>query len=147
MTIALIRMRLCGNNEGRHFFGAALHWRRTLLFGRRERTSIGKGEKVLAVLTATAAVVVGIAKIVSNLTGRRFADLGCDWYCDNCGANMNVQPGFTAGGTWTCTVCGYENDVSTDNIVQTKWMDDGFGHDIEVIDIPAPGDWEDPEDY
>ena len=41
-----------------------------------------------------------------------------DWTCDNCRTNLNSQPGFsTSLGRWYCTVCGYENDVTDDNIL------------------------------
>lgn len=53
-------------------------------------------------------------------------DLGCDWFCDNCGAYMNEQDGFTTeDGAWECEECGYENDVSEDNIVDDDDCDDG----------------------
>lgn len=40
-----------------------------------------------------------------------------DWICDNCGRLMNNQEGFNASnGEWTCTDCGYKNDVSSNNI-------------------------------
>lgn len=40
------------------------------------------------------------------------------WYCDGCDAELNRQAGFTtATGTWTCAKCGYENDVTDDNIL------------------------------
>ena len=59
-------------------------------------------------------------------------DLGCDWFCDNCGALMNHQAGFTcAFGTWTCEECGYENDVSADNIIADDWDDD----DSDRLDV------------
>ena len=39
------------------------------------------------------------------------------WFCDNCDTFMNVQPGFSeADGTWKCTVCGFTNDISDENI-------------------------------
>lgn len=45
-------------------------------------------------------------------------DKGCDWYCDECGAYMNDQPGFTTtSDEWTCTECGCVNDVSDGNII------------------------------
>ncbi len=45
-------------------------------------------------------------------------DRDCDWYCDNCGAHLNNQSGFTAlYGSWNCDECGYSNDVSDNNIV------------------------------
>lgn len=41
-----------------------------------------------------------------------------DWYCDECGASLNEQSGFSPYcGTWECTECGYENDISEDNII------------------------------
>ena len=44
-------------------------------------------------------------------------DNGCDWFCDQCEAFMNVQPGFTvARGVWICTKCGCKNDVSDNNV-------------------------------
>lgn len=52
-------------------------------------------------------------------------DLDCDWICDQCGAYMNDQPGFSAGGEWTCAVCGSHNDVSEGNIVELD-SDDGY---------------------
>ena len=43
------------------------------------------------------------------------------WYCDGCGVEMNGQPGFTtSSGWWTCTECGYENDVSPDNVYESE---------------------------
>lgn len=48
-------------------------------------------------------------------------DKGCWWYCDNCGALLNAQLGFTTEyDEWTCTVCGEDNDVSYDNIIINK---------------------------
>ena len=41
-----------------------------------------------------------------------------DWYCDSCDANLNRQRGFsTASGIWICQECGYENNVTKDNII------------------------------
>ena len=40
------------------------------------------------------------------------------WFCDECDTYMNVQPGFTdKTGKWTCSECGYVNDVSKENII------------------------------
>ena len=48
-------------------------------------------------------------------------DGGCDWYCDGCSIELNSQSGFTVeSGSWTCEVCGYVNDVSTDNIISSE---------------------------
>ena len=46
-----------------------------------------------------------------------WANIGITWYCDKCGKIMNNQPGFnTHSGIWTCAECGYENDVTENNI-------------------------------
>lgn len=58
-------------------------------------------------------------------------DLDCDWYCDSCGAFLNSQSGFTvSSGIWTCEECGYENDVTEDNIVDgnDNYDDDDFDY-------------------
>ena len=44
-------------------------------------------------------------------------DFGYDWHCDGCKTLMNSQPGFTASkGVWTCTECGFVNDVTSNNV-------------------------------
>lgn len=41
-----------------------------------------------------------------------------NWYCDNCDALLNEQPGFTYDcGVWTCTECGHENLIDESEIV------------------------------
>lgn len=137
---------MCGNNEGWTLFRCVSCWRRTFYFGKGSRV-LAKGEKIFGVLAGVAALISGIVGIASAVTGHRVLDLGCDWYCDNCGAKLNDQAGFIAGSSWTCSQCGYFNDVSTDNIVSSYSSDDGSGHLIDVVDVPAPGDYEDPEDY
>ena len=60
-------------------------------------------------------------------------DKGCDWYCDECGAYMNSQPGFTTeDDEWKCTECGYVNDVSEDNI---RYDADDENDDSERISV------------
>ena len=45
-------------------------------------------------------------------------DKNCDWYCDNCDAHLNNQPGFnTSSGSWECLECGWDNDVTEENIL------------------------------
>ncbi len=52
-----------------------------------------------------------------SLYGRDSHDLGYDWCCDGCETLMNSQPDFTvSNGVWTCTECGYVNDVTSNNI-------------------------------
>lgn len=61
-------------------------------------------------------------------------DKGCDWFCDECGAFLNTQPGFTTrNDTWTCTECGSANDVSDDNIIDDNDEDDEI--DSESISV------------
>ena len=56
-----------------------------------------------------------------------FDDNDCDWFCDECDAYMNDQPGFTTlFGTWTCKECGATNDVIENNIVDDDDDDDGY---------------------
>lgn len=43
------------------------------------------------------------------------------WFCDGCGTFLNVQPGFSDDKErWTCTECGFENDITQDNILKTE---------------------------
>ena len=43
------------------------------------------------------------------------------WYCDGCYAVLNNQPGFnTYSGQWECTECGYDNDVTEDNVYDSE---------------------------
>lgn len=53
------------------------------------------------------------------------------WYCDGCNDNLNEQPGFRAGdSSWECDSCGFENDVSTDNLFES------YEDYLEVKGIP-----------
>ena len=64
--------------------------------------------------------------LLGSIFGNKlFEDKGCDWYCDNCDEHMNFQSGFTTSSDkWTCTACGYENDVSEYNIRYDDYDDD-----------------------
>ena len=43
--------------------------------------------------------------------------LEIDWYCDECGAYLNDQLNFNPyDNEWTCTECGYVNDITKDNV-------------------------------
>lgn len=109
---------------------------------------MAKRKKNFGDIAGALTIVAGVAKVVADFVEKvKPDDLGCDWRCDNCGAELNGQRGFRAGSTWTCKECGYLNDVSSDNVVSSYRADDGFGHEIDVLDALAPGDWEDPEDY
>ncbi len=60
-------------------------------------------------------------------------DGGCDWYCDYCGAHLNSQSGFTVSyGTWDCSACGEENNVSDDNILPDDYI--GVWNERELDD-------------
>lgn len=40
-----------------------------------------------------------------------------EWFCDGCGRKMNDQAGFTtSNSSWTCSECGFDNDVSSANL-------------------------------
>ena len=59
------------------------------------------------------------------------------WYCDECDAIMNNQPGFnTASGVWTCTECGCENDVSDSNVFDSE---EEYLESLEAPDCPQCG--------
>lgn len=48
-------------------------------------------------------------------------DKGCYWFCDHCGALMNIQKNFTTSNDqWVCSECGKQNDVSFKNIINIK---------------------------
>jgi hypothetical protein len=50
------------------------------------------------------------------LMSEKFPDI--DWYCDECDAYLNDQPGFDDNcGVWVCTECGCENEISEDQII------------------------------
>ena len=41
----------------------------------------------------------------------RFPDVA--WWCDRCGANLNIQSGFDDHHyIWRCTECGHKNSIS-----------------------------------
>ena len=43
---------------------------------------------------------------------------GVAWYCDDCGALLNRQSGFSDSyGSWQCTNCGHINGTTEDDIV------------------------------
>lgn len=45
---------------------------------------------------------------------------GVEWFCDGCHSTLNDQIGFTTSySTWECTECGYENDVTDDNVFES----------------------------
>ena len=48
----------------------------------------------------------------------RFPDV--DWWCDRCGAHLNIQSGFDDHRyTWKCDECGHKNSISRDNIYES----------------------------
>ena len=43
------------------------------------------------------------------------------WYCDGCNSILNEQDGFnTDNETWTCTECGFINDVTPNNVYDSE---------------------------
>lgn len=49
----------------------------------------------------------------------RFHDV--DWYCNECDASLDEQDGFSDYcDTWTCTECGCVNEISADEIYNSK---------------------------
>ena len=59
-------------------------------------------------------------------------DKDCDWYCDDCDAHLNNQAGFnTLSGSWTCTKCGWVNDVTENNILSGD--EEEFVRDVYIV--------------
>lgn len=41
-----------------------------------------------------------------------------EWFCDNCDASLDDQPGFDVNcGIWTCTECGETNFIDESEII------------------------------
>ena len=58
-----------------------------------------------------------------------------DWWCDDCDAPLNDQPGFTPDcGTWTCSVCGCLNFIDENNVVGEDDEED-FGGGSERLSV------------
>ena len=57
-----------------------------------------------------------------------------EWFCDNCGDNLNCQPGFNDHKyIWKCTACGFKNSISRTNIrTPNQRLVDDF---LPVIDL------------
>lgn len=52
-----------------------------------------------------------------ELLEKEFLDDSVFWFCDGCGTYLNVQDGFDRKGvTWVCTKCGFDNDITFNNI-------------------------------
>ena len=61
---------------------------------------------------------MGFLDIVGGILNALSNSGDVTWYCDGCDAELNRQSGFsTESGTWVCEECGYENDVTEDNIL------------------------------
>lgn len=55
------------------------------------------------------------SKIIALLREWNLHDF--DWYCDNCDAFMNVQPGFEGvEAVWVCAECGTENGIGPSDL-------------------------------
>lgn len=52
-----------------------------------------------------------------KLSADEFEDDYVFWFCDECGTYLNIQEGFDRKATrHTCSICGYENDTTFDNV-------------------------------
>lgn len=53
-----------------------------------------------------------------NITNQKIKSGEVFWFCDECDSFLNIQKGFTTkDGNWICTDCGFDNDVTDDNII------------------------------
>ena len=65
--------------------------------------------------------------------GEKFPDI--DWWCDDCNASLNQQPGFNdRAGTWKCTECSCVNEISSDAIIDFDDNDNLSGESLSVDD-------------
>ena len=65
---------------------------------------------------------------------RRVSIYDADWYCDNCNAKLNDQPGFYYDcGVWTCTECGCDNRIAEDEIIENQ--EDDYDYDEDDDDV------------
>lgn len=56
--------------------------------------------------------------LIGSMLSSAFDPSTCDWYCDECDALLNAQAGFyPTCGTWTCTECGYENEIDESEVI------------------------------
>lgn len=70
----------------------------------------------------------------------RFPDV--DWWCDECIASLNDQPGFTdENDEWTCTECGHVTRITSNNLMSdevaaesAEWLSK-----FDAKDYPLPG--------
>ena len=57
-----------------------------------------------------------------------------DWYCDECDASLNDQPGFTTQyGEWKCTKCGCVNYIDQYAVIDSE-EDDEDSESLSVYD-------------
>lgn len=58
---------------------------------------------------------------------------GIEWYCDQCGAHLNEQPGFDDHlNQWQCRKCGHINSISFDEIYENEEdFDNGIQRETE----------------
>jgi hypothetical protein len=59
-----------------------------------------------------------------------------DWWCDECDAPLNSQPGFNPNcGTWICNVCGHENIIAESEVIGVGWEPEYESDDSESINV------------
>ena len=70
----------------------------------------------LRIIRARVAIAVNPPKI-GRMTAEE-KETAVFWFCDDCETFLNIQDGFsTDSGTWVCTECGYDNNVTEENIL------------------------------
>ena len=69
----------------------------------------------------------------------KFPDV--DWWCDECNAHMNIQSGFDdSHGTWNCTDCGYENSITSEDIIVIDDFEEDEEDYSEALDVSDAAD-------
>ncbi len=68
---------------------------------------------------------MGLLDAIKILSSSFKNDGGCDWFCDECDAFLNDQPGFAVtSGRWLWKECGDLNDVAENNVIDISFDDD-----------------------
>ena len=69
---------------------------------------------------------------------RKFDPSEYDWWCDECNASLNAQPGFYPEcGSWICTECGHENDIAASEVEDSyRYCYDSCDDEDEEEEIP-----------
>ena len=81
-----------------------------------------------------------LGSILGGIVSGYFDPSDYDWWCDDCDASLNNQPGFSPDcGSWICTECGCLNFIDEDNVrdedSEPVYYEDSEFDDSERINV------------